>query len=99
MMTVYLVALAEQDKEVWKRIKAEWPENHHPLSNTLAMVAIPSNGVSAPSSVAQRIGIGDGEDCLGIVLKMDSSNASGWLPTAAVDWFENAIAPVADYFR
>ena len=27
-----------------------------------------------------------------MVLKMDYSNAYGWLPTAAVDWFKTAAA-------
>ena len=91
-MSVYLVALVEPDDDVWSRIEAEWPENHYRLAETLAMVSIPSNGVSTPSSVAERIGFDDAQGRLGMVLKMDYSNAYGWLPAVAVDWFKTAAA-------
>ena len=90
-MTVYLVALTGKDDEAWTKIKAEWPERHYMISDTLAFVSVSPNGVSAPSSICERIGINAAAgNALGLVLRINLSALAGTLPTPAVDWLREA---------
>ena len=88
---IYLVALTEQDADVWTKIKSEWPERHYIINETLAFVSISPNGVSAPSSICERVGINaEMGKALGLVLRVNPSALAGALPTPAVDWLREA---------
>ena len=92
-MTVYLVALMETDESVWTRIKTEWPDRHYMLDDRLALISIAPNGVSAPSAVAERIGIQEVDQGIrGLVIRLRPDAISGILPTSAVDWLRAADA-------
>lgn len=86
-MSVYLVAITSEDSEAWEKIRREWPERHHFINDTLALISI-SNGISASSTVSERIGIGV-DVSSGIVIRIHTSgDIAGFLPTSAADWLK-----------
>ena len=85
-MSVYLIALTGEDAGAWEKIRSEWPERHHFINDTLALLSI-SNGISASSTISERVGIGI--DVSGIVIRIHASeDIAGFLPTSAVDWLK-----------
>ena len=90
-MSVYLVALTDENEGAWKKIRDEWPERHHFINTTLALIAI-TNGISASSTVSERVGIGaDPDHPSGMVVRIsESGDIAGALPTSAVDWLKAA---------
>ena len=90
-MPVYLVALTSENAGAWQRIKDEWPERHHFINETLALISI-SNGISASSTVSERVGISaEADHPSGMVVRIgEGEDIAGALPTSAVDWLRAA---------
>ena len=90
-MSVYLVALTSENVGAWQTIRDEWPERHHFVNETLALISI-SNGVSASSTVSERVGISpESNHPSGMVVRIGASeDIAGVLPTSAVDWLKAA---------
>ena len=88
-MSVYLVALTREDEGAWERIRAAWPERHHFVNETLALISI-SKGISASSTISERVGISAGaESPSGMIIRIHAEDdIAGALSTSAVDWLK-----------
>ena len=90
-MSTYMVALVRPNEATWAKIKSEWPDRHHFVSDAIAFIAIPKEGVATPSSIVKTIGISsDAKDASGVVTPIEVPGAAGTLPMAAIEWLQAA---------
>ena len=87
-MTVYLIALAKEDREAWGKVRSEWPGRYHIVSETMAFVS--PEGIATPESIRDLIGIEPSSNRSGIIVTLAADRISGVLPSAAVDWIRAA---------
>ena len=88
-MRVFLIALTEPHAGTWGKLKQRWPDRHHIVTETLAMVS-PVGGITTSGQIGKSIGISSSEDdATGIVLPL--TGHSGSFPSDAVDWMNAAF--------
>lgn len=88
-MSIYLIVVTDGTEGVLETVRDQWPDHHYAIKDDLIMIS--AQGISAPSQIAQKVGIAIGADCSsGVVLSMNYANASGVLPRTAVDWYKAA---------
>ena len=89
-MQIFLIALVSPHVGAWNAVRREWPNRHHIINDTLAMVSPKSGAIFTSSKIEKTIGISTAdEDATGIVIPL--GDHSGTLPTDAVDWIRAAF--------
>lgn len=85
-MTTLAVYLNEPNEAAWKTIQSEWPDRHFILDERLAFIA--PEGLALTSDVAKKIGLGENDSTLGVVMEIESH--AGFNRSPLWEWLSKA---------